>query len=172
LKVLLVSSNGGHFWQLLKIMECFDQDDVCVVTFRTPDVESSLGSYPCKTYWGYHPTNRNLRNLIRNSFLAIRVIREFHPDLIVTTGAGIGVPFLVLGKILFRKKTMFIEVFDRVRSASLTGRLVAPFSDWVILQAQVQRTFYPKGIVLGGLLWSSSRWVHTDSPWNESFTGP
>ena len=171
MKVLMVSSNGGHFWQLLSVMDSFAQDEMCLVSFKTPDVESWVELNPLPAYWGYYPTNRSVMNLIRNSILSIRVMRRFRPDLVVTTGAGIAVPFMVLGKLLFGAKTMFVEVFDRVTSASLTGRLVAPFSDWVILQWPEQQAFYNKGTVVGGLLWSSSHLAPTKTAWTDSSIG-
>ncbi len=171
MRVLMVSSNGGHFWQLASAWECVRQDDVRLVSFKTPDVESWVAAHGVPIDWGYHPTNRNLRNLFRNALLARRILKEFSPDLIITTGAGIAVPFIILGKLLFRTQTMFIEVFDRVTSPTLTGRMVAPFSDWVVLQWEEQRKFYPKGVVLGGLLWSSSRLERTEDPSTVLSTG-
>ena len=45
--------------------------------------------YPC-----YFPTNRNFKNLIKNTFLAIKILRKEKPDLIISSGAAVAVPFL------------------------------------------------------------------------------
>ena len=71
--------------------------------------------YPC-----YFPTNRNVKNLIRNTFLAWKVLRKEKPDLIISSGAAVAVPFFYLGK-LFGAKTIYIEVFDRIDKPTLTG---------------------------------------------------
>lgn len=62
------------------------------ITFDKEDARSLLEGealYPC-----HYPTNRNLRNLIRNTFLAWRILRKERPDLIISSGAAVAVPFL------------------------------------------------------------------------------
>ena len=39
-----------------------------------------------RKYWCYFPTNRNVKNLIKNTFLAIKILRKEKPDLIVLDG--------------------------------------------------------------------------------------
>ena len=66
------------------------------VTFDKEDARSLLKGervYPC-----YFPTNRNLKNLIRNSVLAWKVLRRERPDLIISSGAAVAVPFFYLGR--------------------------------------------------------------------------
>ena len=46
-------------------------------------------------------------------------------------------------------RSVFVEVYDRIDSRSLTGRLVAPFADAIVLQRQEQLKLYPRGRVLG-----------------------
>jgi len=104
-----------------------------------------------KKYWAYYPTTRNLWNLIRNTILAWRILRKEKPDIIVSTGAGVAVPFFWLGK-LFGAKTIFIEVYDRIDSPTLTGKLVYPVTNRFLLQWESQKKFYPKGIVIGEML--------------------
>jgi hypothetical protein len=49
-------------------------------------------------------------------------------------------------------RTVYVEVFDRIDSATLTGRLCYPLSDRFLLQWDEQRAIYPKGDVIGPLL--------------------
>ena len=46
---------------------------------------------------------------------------------------------------------MYIEVYDRIDKATITGKLVYPISDLFVLQWEEQKRFYPKGEVLGGV---------------------
>jgi UDP-N-acetylglucosamine:LPS N-acetylglucosamine transferase len=101
--------------------------------------------------WAFHPTTRNVTNLIRNLGLAWRIVRRERPMMIVTTGAGVALPFFLTGK-LFGAKTVYIEVYDRIDTRTLTGRLCYPLTDRFLLQWEEQRTQYPKGIVVGPLL--------------------
>ncbi|EOS8009186.1 UDP-N-acetylglucosamine--LPS N-acetylglucosamine transferase, partial [Enterococcus hirae] len=101
--------------------------------------------FPC-----YYPTNRNIINLIRNSFLAIRILLKEKPDLIISSGAAVAVPFFYLGK-LIGAKTIYIEVFDRIDAPTLTGKLVYPVTDKFIVQWDEMKKVYPKAINLGGI---------------------
>lgn len=118
------------------------------VTFDKEDARSVLEGetvYPC-----YFPTNRNVKNLIRNTFLAWKVLRRERPDLIISTGAAVAVPFFYVGKLL-GSKTMYIEIFDRIDSPTLTGKLVYPITDRFIVQWEEMKKVYPKAINLGSI---------------------
>ena len=86
--------------------------------------------------------------LVRNLVLAVRVLRRERPDVIVSTGAGAAVPFFWIGRLL-RCRTVFLEVFDRVDSATLTGRLCAPVTDLMLVQWPDQQRLYRRAVVAG-----------------------
>ena len=69
----------------------------------------------------------------------------------MSTGAGVAFPFFVVGRLL-RAKTVYIEVYDRIDLATLTGRLCYPISTLFLLQWDEQRRSYPRGEVVGTLL--------------------
>ena len=118
------------------------------VTFDKEDARSILENekvIPC-----YYPTNRNIKNLIKNTFLAIRVLLKEKPDLIISSGAAVAVPFFYIGKIL-GAKLIYIEVFDRIDKPTVTGKLVYPIADKFIVQWEEQRKVYPKAINLGSI---------------------
>lgn len=118
------------------------------VTFDKEDARSLLEDekmYPC-----YFPTNRNIKNLIRNTFVALKVLRKEKPDVIISSGAAVAVPFFYLGK-LFGAKLVYIEVFDRIDKPTLTGKLVYPIVDKFIVQWDEQKKVYPKAINLGSI---------------------
>jgi beta-1,4-N-acetylglucosaminyltransferase len=141
MKVLLVSSTGGHFNALQKLNSFWGQHDCCWVTFRTDATEKALKNK--NVYWAYSPTNRNLPNLVRNFILAFQVILQERPQLILTTGAGVAVPFIILGKLL-GAKTAFVESFTRIKQLSLSARLVMPFLDVVYVHWQQLKQRYSK----------------------------
>ncbi|MBX2800442.1 MAG: hypothetical protein KTR31_22370 [Myxococcales bacterium] len=146
MKVLLVASSGGHLTQLLWMREWWSAHDRSWVTFDDPHAREVLADE--RWVAAHHPTNRSALALARNLVLAERVLRREQPDLVVSTGAGVGVPFLWLGR-RHGARTVFVEVFDRTERRSLTGRLVAPVVDVVVLQRAAQRRLYPRGVVLG-----------------------
>jgi len=99
---------------------------------------------------GHGPTTRSVSNLLRNLVVAWREIRTNRPEIVVSTGAGIAVPFFVLGR-LFGARTIFLEVYDRIDSRTLTGRLVRPFSTEFLVQWPEQQEVYGGGTVVGAL---------------------
>jgi UDP-N-acetylglucosamine:LPS N-acetylglucosamine transferase len=149
MKVIMVCSSGGHLAQLYRLESWWRRHDRTWVTFRTPDAESLLRGE--EIVWAHHPTTRNILNLLRNLRLAWRVLRNDRPDLVVSDGAGVALPFFLVARIL-RTKTVYLEVFDRIDEPSLTGRLCYPLSDLFVLQWEEQRRAYPRGVVIGALL--------------------
>jgi beta-1,4-N-acetylglucosaminyltransferase len=139
--VILISSTGGHFRTLVNLKPFWENRQHCWVTQKSHSTKSLLIKE--KVYWAYGPTNRNLINLFKNLFLAWKVISQEQPKLIITTGAGESVPFVIIGK-LFGSKVIFIESITRVKDISLSAKLVLPLINrlyvrWPSLQAK-----YPK----------------------------
>lgn len=149
MKIALVGSSGGHLTQLLLLRPWWSRHDRFWVTFDKPDARSSLVGERC--YWCHHPTNRNLPNLLRNTGLAWQVLRRERPDVVISTGAAVAVPFLALGRV-FGALTVFIEVYDRIDSPTVTGRLVYPITHKFVVQWPEQRRFYPGAESFGELL--------------------
>jgi len=149
MKICFVCSSGGHLLQLHILKDWWKNHSRFWVTFKKEDSISFLAGE--QTYWAYFPTNRNIKNLVRNTFLAFRVLLKERPEVIVSTGAGVAVPFFYIGKIM-GAKLLFIEVYDRIDSPTLTGKLVYPITDVFALQWEEQKRFYPRGRLLGQLL--------------------
>ena len=101
--------------------------------------------YPC-----YFPTNRKIKNIIKNTFVAQRVLRKEKPDLVISSGAAVAVPFFYIAK-LMGKKLIYIEVFDRIDKPTLTGKLVYQIVDKFIVQWVEMKKVYPKAINLGSI---------------------
>jgi UDP-N-acetylglucosamine:LPS N-acetylglucosamine transferase len=148
-KVLLVCSSGGHLAQLHRLDGWWRDQERTWVTFSGADAERLLADEA--VYWAYHPTTRNLLNLVRNTWLAWRLLRRLRPEVVVSNGAGVAVAFFVIARML-GIRTVFVEVYDRIDSSTLTGRLCAPLSDLFLVQWPEQQLLYPRSTVLGRLL--------------------
>jgi beta-1,4-N-acetylglucosaminyltransferase len=145
---LLVASNGGHLLQLKQLEPNWPIQERHWITFDKPDAHSLLLGEDV-TY-AHYPTNRNVPNLFRNLRLALSVIRRCRPRAIVTTGAGVAVPFCWIGRLL-GVHIVYIESFARVTKPSLTGRLVHPvahrfFVQWPELQQHFRKAEYRGGL--------------------------
>ena len=146
---LLVGSAGGHLAQLVRLSPWWEDGTRTWVTFDKPDARSILEDET--VIWAYHPTTRNIPNLLRNTVLAIRHVRRLRPDIVISTGAAVAVPFFVVARLL-RIPTVYVEVFDRIDSPTLTGRLCRPIATRFCVQWPEQQAHYPGSIVIGPLL--------------------
>lgn len=148
MKVCLVGSSGGHLAHLYMLRPFWKDKERFWVTFDKEDARSLLKSekvYPC-----FFPTNRSLKALIINTGLAWKVLRKERPDLIISSGAAVAVPFFYLGKLL-GAKLIYIEVFDRIDKPTLTGKIVYPIVDKMIVEWEEMKKVYPKAINFGGI---------------------
>jgi beta-1,4-N-acetylglucosaminyltransferase len=121
--LLIVCSSGGHLLQMLELRDAWSGFERVWVTFDKSDARSLLREE--RVVHAYGPTNRSIPNLVRNLGLAARVLREERPAAILTTGAGVAVPFAWAGK-LFRIPTVYVESVTRIEGLSLSARLIAP----------------------------------------------
>lgn len=98
MKVCLVGSSGGHLTHLYMLKPFWKNKDRFWVTFDKEDARSLLEGekmYPC-----YYPTNRSLKALIKNTKIAWKVLHKEKPDLIISCGAAVAVPFFYIGKLM------------------------------------------------------------------------
>jgi len=116
------------------------------VTFDTATTRAALEGE--LVTWAHSPTNRNLPNLIRNALLSWRVLHTCKPDVILSTGAGVAVPFLILGKLL-GCRTVFVESITRIETLSLSARLALPFIDVLYVHWPQLQTRYPRAELIG-----------------------
>jgi UDP-N-acetylglucosamine:LPS N-acetylglucosamine transferase len=147
-KVMLVCSSGGHLLLMHQLKPWWEKYERMWVTFPMADSRSLLRGE--RVAWAHHPTTRNVKNLLRNAALAWRLVRRARPSLVVSTGAGVALPFFLVARVL-RIPTVYVEALERIDTASLTGRLCYPFSDLFVLQWDEQRRFFPRGQVVGAL---------------------
>jgi len=142
----MVCSSGGHLTQLMCLDSWWRDHERLWVTFGTADALTKLEGED--VVHAHHPTTRNVPNLLRNTVLAWRVLRRFRPDTVVTTGAGVAVPFFWLGRLL-GARTVYLEVFDRIDSPTLTARLCRPVTDLFLVQWPEQQRMYRDSVLVG-----------------------
>lgn len=130
-KALLVASPGGHMLQMLALEPAWSDLDRTWVTLRSTDVEYLLRDED--VIYGHGPTPRDIGNFFRNLRLARRVLREQNPSVIISTGAGLALPFFLLGR-LQRRRLVYVESITRVEKLALTGRLVYPLASSFFVQ--------------------------------------
>ncbi len=149
MRLLLVTSAGGHLSHLLRLRPFWACHPRAWVSLDKPDARERLAGE--RVTWAHGPTNRSLRALGRNLGLAQRVLRQERPDVVVSAGAGVAVPVFLAAR-QRGVPTVFIEVYDRIDTPSLTGALLAPLATAVVAQWPEQLRAYPGAHLLGPLL--------------------
>jgi UDP-N-acetylglucosamine:LPS N-acetylglucosamine transferase len=150
--LLLVCSTGGHLLQLVALRACWERYSRAWVTFDKSDARSLLADET--VVYAYGPTNRSLRNLLRNLAVAWRVVAQVRPSVLLTTGAGVAVPFAWVAR--FRgAKVVYVESLARIEGPSLSYRLVAPvasrrYVQWPELAEQLPRARFAGNVFSTG----------------------
>ena len=130
-EVLLVCSSGGHLLQLRALAAAWSELPHTWVVEDTPDTRSVLGGDDVTFLQPV--AARDVRGAIRNAFLARKLLRRLRPQVMVTTGAAIAVPFAWLARAR-GIRVVYIESITRIERPSLSCRLVAPVASRVYVQ--------------------------------------
>ncbi|MEW6583788.1 MAG: PssD/Cps14F family polysaccharide biosynthesis glycosyltransferase [Actinomycetota bacterium] len=128
---LLVCSSGGHLLQLVSLRPAWEGFSRVWVTFDKSDARSLLRDE--RVVIAHGPTNRNVKNLFKNLWLAWRVIARHRPRVVLTTGAGVAVPFAWVGR-LRGARVIYVESFTRIDSVSMSCRMIRPVAHQVYVQ--------------------------------------
>lgn len=123
MSTLLVASTGGHLKELHLLRPRLGgvSGPFRWVTFDTPQSRSLLADEAVDfvPFVG----GRDPANVARNFATARRILGEFRPDEVVSTGSAVALPFFALGRAR-RLSCHFIESAARIEGPSLTGRLM------------------------------------------------
>jgi beta-1,4-N-acetylglucosaminyltransferase len=154
--VLLVCSTGGHLLQLVALRGAWGDFSRIWVTFDKSDARSLLADE--HVVYAHGPTNRNfgvlaVTNLLRNLLGAVRLLRVVRPRVVLTTGAGVAVPFAWVGRLL-GARVVYVESLTRIEQPSLSLRIIAPvanriYAQWPELQEAVPKARYLGSVVSG-----------------------
>lgn len=145
-KICVVSSCGGHLTEVRLHRQAYGKyEHFYVLNDRIglpPDMEG-------RTYF-ITLFERDL-NFFVNLWEAWRILRSERPDLILSTGAGIVVPFAVWAKVL-GIPVVFLETLTRVKKPSLTGRIMYRLADRFFYQWEGLGPYFPRGECTGPIL--------------------
>lgn len=149
MKVLFISSTGGHLSEMMQLKTLFSKYDYHIITEKTKSNMKLKDKYKGRVNFLVYGTKDHmltypfklLYNAIKSIFLYFRI----HPDYIITTGAHTAGPMCYIGK-LFGSKIIYIETFANIRSKTITGKLVHPIADLFIVQWSEMQNLYKDSI--------------------------
>jgi len=146
--VLLVASSGGHLLQLLTLREAWQGLPTVWVSNDKEDARSLLAGENAHFLPG--PYSRNIRSLLANLRLAVRVVVRERPSVVLSTGADIAVPFAWVGR-LVGARVVYVESFTRIKTVSLSCRLIRPVAHRVYVQWPELLSELPKARFVGAV---------------------
>ena len=141
--ILLVSSCGGHLRELLDLYESFKHLNHKFCLNDNIKLNNQMNN---KTIFITH-AERNIKQFI-NFFEAYKILKQYKPKIILSTGASPIVPFSILSILIFKSKIIYIETLTSVTKPSLTGKIMYYLADnfyyrWIFL-----KKYFPKGLLV------------------------
>lgn len=141
MKLLLVCNPGGHFSTMMGLKSFWSTYPREWVTYPKFDTQTLNGNE--QVYWVEMQEARMLWKACMNFLRALLILRKSQPDLVVSTGASLAVPFILASKLL-GIKTVFIESISRSSQLSLSGKIVYNLVDEFYVQWPECVERYPK----------------------------
>jgi len=145
IKICLISSHGGHLRELLDATENVIGNKY-YVTYKTKHTKGLLKEYP--HYFIIDPYKSLIKYFINTIQSFYHILKE-KPDIVISTGAGIAVPTILICKYLLGSKIIFIESAANVVNPSRTGIFIYKHTDLFLIQWESMQKFYPKAIFVG-----------------------
>lgn len=133
MKICLTCATGGHFMQMMRIMEAIKGYEHFFITSyeeTTKDLDNVYYlSYTDSKSIGFY----SFLKFIKSFFQTMKILLKERPDVIISTGSGVTIPVCSIGKIL-GAKVIFIETLARVISPSMTGKIIYPIANLFLVQ--------------------------------------
>tara|TARA_R110000787_G_scaffold59922_3_gene135817 strand:- start:10485 stop:10955 length:471 start_codon:yes stop_codon:yes gene_type:complete len=137
--IVAISSGGGHLTEMIDAIPESMKSKVNYVTFKNGRTLESLKNK--KHYFIIDPHVSKVKYLLNGLQASLLYVR-LRPLFIISTGAGIAIPLMLIGK-LFGSKIIYIESGARVYSASKTGAFMYKYSNLFIVQYPTMLKRYP-----------------------------
>ena len=139
-RVCVISSCGGHLTEVRDLLPADPQFEyVFVINDKTRALEATAG----RVYFVAH-SERDWRVFL-NLVEAWRILRVERPTVLISTGAGVIVPFSLVGRLCFGTRVIFVETITRLSAPSLTARLMYYLADEFYFQWGGLKSYFPKG---------------------------
>jgi len=139
-KIIGISSGGGHLTELIKSIPSSYESRVVYVTFKNGHTQNTLRDKIHFFVIDPHVSKiKFLINFLQSFFLFIRV----RPKVIISTGAGIAIPLVIIGR-FFKAKIIFIESGARIFKPSKTAEFLYKYSNLFIIQYKTMYAIFPK----------------------------
>lgn len=140
MKILAISSRGGHWLELLRLNKVWADQDVFFIT-NDPQLRHYISSDSHFSTVIDASMDNKVGLLLLAAQVLWKVIR-IRPDVIISTGAAPGYFAVFWGKLL-GAKTVWVDSIANAEELSLAGKKVGKFADvWLTQWPELEK---PKG---------------------------
>jgi beta-1,4-N-acetylglucosaminyltransferase len=146
LTICLACSHGGHLTEMLQLSEAFGGHDTFWFCYDSATTRVLPRAHLVPNM------ARNPVEFVKNLFRVARMFRLEHPDMVVSTGAEIAIPVVLIAKLL-RLPVVYVECGAQVTRPSITGRLMYWLADTFLVQwPELLRAYGPRAAYRGSLI--------------------
>ena len=147
MRVLFISSTGGHLTEMMQLKKLFKKYDYYIVPEKTKSTLYLKDQYKKRVSYLVYGTKDHfftyIFKLFYNIMKSIYLYFKIHPDYIITTGTHTAGPICYLGKI-FGSKIIYIETFANMSTKTITGKFIYPIADLFVVQWESMLALYPE----------------------------
>ncbi len=138
-RILAISSKGGHWVEMRRLRQAWDDCDVvwCATSpaYRDDLINDADPDEPHPRFYFVMEANRwQKMRLIGQLIGVLWVLIRVRPDVVVSTGASPGFFAIMLGKTLFRARTIWVQSIADTESMSMSGSLAGRYADLWLTQ--------------------------------------
>jgi len=146
IKICLACSHGGHLTEMLELAEAFAGHDTFYFCYDA-DTTRQLPNVHLVPNMARNPIE-----FLKNLFRVWRLFRRERPGLVVSTGAEIAIPVVLVAK-LMRVPVVYIECGAQVTHPSFTGRIMYWLADTFFVQwPELLDAYGPRAVFRGSLI--------------------
>jgi hypothetical protein len=147
-RIVLVTSSGGVFLDLLALEPWWKNHDVFWVAVRAADTESQLRHW--NVQWEREIRIRRPMGLAPALLRASRRLLLLRPDLIVSAGTGVAVPYFVAARML-DIPSIWVSTLNLISTPGYAAKVCSRLASAVVVQRRSMLSAHPRAVVIGEL---------------------
>ncbi len=129
-KIMAIASAGGHWQQLMRLRDAFEDQHVVFVTTNA----DNASDVPDDNLYVVTDSNRHEPvRMLRTIAEMIACVARERPDVVMSTGAAPGLLGILFGRIV-GAKTIWIDSVANAEEVSLSGRLATRIAQQSLTQ--------------------------------------
>lgn len=146
LTIALVCSHGGHLTEMLQLMPAFEGHNTFFFCYDGETTRHLPNAHRVPNM------ARNPIEMAKNLYRLGQLFAAEKPDLVVSTGAEIAIPAILMGK-LYGAKSLYIECGAQVTRPSFTGRIMYYLADQFFIQwPELMAAYGPRARLRGSFI--------------------